>query len=124
MLEKQINDLLVGYLIHQIDRAEFAQAFAGLYFQVRNDRNVSREIRQMCDSLVLPFAELSRGHRSESSFREVLARIARPFFEFQPKPFMVSESEEIELDFGITRKPPMAAVRPIGVLEERLVSVG
>jgi hypothetical protein len=116
MLEKQIRDLLERYLDHEVDRATFAQVFAGLYFQARNDRNLSQDVRQLCDSLVLPFAELSRGHRSESSFREELTRIARPFGprivsidSYSPAdPCVIDEVLDVDLDQSI-RKPPQQA---------------
>lgn len=126
MLQKQILDLIERYLARRIDSAVFAQEFAGLYFQVRNDRNVSRDARQLCDALVLPFAEVSRGHRSESSFREELKRIERPFatmeeaLEPSAEAFMISESEDIELDFALTRKPPSKAVAIAQIDEYRL----
>jgi hypothetical protein len=78
-MEEQIRDLIARYLASQIDRSGFSQEFAGLYFQVRNDRNASLKARQLCDVVVLPFAELSRGHRTEQSFRAELENAIRPF---------------------------------------------
>jgi hypothetical protein len=129
MLEKQILDLVERYLAQRVDRAGFAQEFANLYFQARNDRNVSRDARQLCDQLVVPFAEVSRGHRNESSFREELTRIAHPFavreevIEPSAQPFMISESEDIELDLALTRKPPSKALA-IGRMDEYQLSYG
>jgi hypothetical protein len=82
MLEKSIRDLIESYLAFEIDQSHFAQEFAGFYFRVRNERTASLNTRQLCNSVVLPFAELSRGHRSEESFREVLTGIVRPFAKF------------------------------------------
>jgi hypothetical protein len=79
MQEEQIRNLVARYLDNQIDRAVFSQQFAGLYFQVRNNRNPSPGARRLCNAIVLPLAELSRGHRSEHSFREELANATRPF---------------------------------------------
>jgi hypothetical protein len=79
MLEDQILDLISHYLAGQIDRSAFSQAFAGLYFRVRNSRDASPAARRLCDGVVLPFAELSQGHRSEQSFRALLENIVRPF---------------------------------------------
>jgi hypothetical protein len=77
-MEEQIRNLIARYLANQIDRSGFSQEFAGLYFQVRNDRNASLKARQLCDVIVLPFAELSRGHRNEQSFRAQLENAIRP----------------------------------------------
>ena len=79
MLEDQILDLIARYLAAQIDRSAFSQAFAGLYFRVRNSRDASLAARRLCDAIALPFAELSQGHRSEQSFRAALENIVRPF---------------------------------------------
>lgn len=79
MLEEKIRNLVARYLSREIDRSGFAQEFAAFYFQVRNSSGVSPAARQLCNLIVLPFGELSRGDRSESSFREELMRIARPF---------------------------------------------
>jgi hypothetical protein len=114
MLEKQIENLIERYLAQKVDRSGFAEEFAGLYFQARNDRNVSREARRFCDSIVLPFAEVSRGHRSESSFREELTRIARPFAHRPLNPrfeISVPSQNPVQVYFlfgecGPIRKPP------------------
>jgi hypothetical protein len=79
MQEEKIRELIGHYLANQIDRAAFSQSFAGLYFQVRNNRDASSEARRFCNAVVLPFAELSRGDRTEQSFREELAKTVRPF---------------------------------------------
>lgn len=79
MLEDQILDLIARYLAAQIDRSAFSQAFAGLYFRVRNSRDASLAARRLCDAIVLPFAELSQGHRVEQAFRAALENIVRPF---------------------------------------------
>jgi len=129
MLEKQIDDLIERYLSHRVDRSGFAQEFASLYFQARNDRNVSRNARQLCDSIVLPFAEVSRGHRSESSFRDELIRIARPFVPrivcivYSPAdPSLLSKSQDVELDRP-SRKPPQME-QAVGRVEDRQLVYG
>ena len=101
MPEAQIRNLIARYLANQIDRSAFSQAFAKLYFQVRNNRNASLTARRLCDGIVLPFAELSRGDRTEQSFREELARIVPPFvavFHYEatqnPQEFTLSGSPE------------------------------
>lgn len=125
MLEEQIRDLVGRYLAHRIDRSDFAQEFAALYFQVRNERDASLAARRLCNSIVLPFGELSRGHRSESSFREELTKIAHPFVArivsidsyFQADPYAVSKSQDVDL--GLIRKGPMMAQG--GQIEERRI---
>ncbi len=78
MLEVQLRSLIERYLAHEIDRSDFAQQFADLYFQIRRRRVVSPEAKRLCDCVIGPFAELSRGHRAEESFREELTGSARP----------------------------------------------
>src|ERR1019366_4572848 len=112
MIER-LQNLIVRYLRNQIDRSDFSREFASLYFQVRNDRNASHQARSLCDALIGPFGELSGGHRSEVSFREVLARIANPFAESvasEAKPYVVAEAQDLEMSFGVTRKPPQMAL--------------
>jgi hypothetical protein len=85
MAEEQIRNLIARYLANQIDKAAFSQSFAGLYFRVRNNREESLAARRLCSEIVLPFAELSRGHRTEQSFREELAKAVRPFVQQLPR---------------------------------------
>ena len=79
MLKEQILALVRRYLARGIDRSAFSEQFAGLYVQARNSRDASLAARNLCNSLMLPFAELSRGHRSEDSFRQELVNAIRPF---------------------------------------------
>jgi hypothetical protein len=79
MLDEQIRALVRRYLDRGIDRSAFSEQFAALYLQVRNSRASSLEARSLCNSLILPFAELSRGHRSEDSFRKELSKLVHPF---------------------------------------------
>ncbi len=128
MLEKQIDDLIERYLSHKVDRSGFAKEFASLYFEARNGSNVSRNARQLCDSIVLPFAEVSRGHRSESSFREELTRIARPFarivlIAYSPAdPSLISKSQDVELARPNRKPPQMEQV--VGLVEDRELVYG
>ena len=78
MRELQLRDLVARYLAHELAHDHFAEQFTLLYFEVRNDRDESDEARKLCNTIVLPFAELSRGHRSEQSFREELANAFIP----------------------------------------------
>lgn len=81
MLEKQIRSLVSDYVLGKIGRKRFSETFVKLYFEVRNSAQPP-EVRQLCSTLVGPFAELSGGYRSEKSFREELTRIASPFASF------------------------------------------
>lgn len=78
MLRKQIQDVISAYLQNGLDRAGFAERFAALYFQCRNGKGSEIEAQRLCDAVIGPFAELSRGDRSEKSFREELTRIVSP----------------------------------------------
>lgn len=126
MLEKRIRDLIDGYLAREVDQAGFAQEFAGIYFQARNDKIVSLEVRQICASIVLPFAEFSRGHRSEASFREVLTQIARPFGPrivsidsySPPDPYAIAKPQDVDLSQPTPKPPAMAEA---GRLEDRWI---
>ena len=112
MIEK-LQDLIARYLADRIDRSDFSRELAGLYFQARNNRNAPPEVRSLCNALIGPFGELSGGYRSEASFREVLARIASPFLGLAASEAILSvvaEPQDLEINFGITRKPPQAAV--------------
>ena len=78
-MDKQILNLAAEYLQHNgIPLHDFQQRFAGIYFQVRQSQGRSGG-SALCDEIVLPLAELSRGHRSEDSFREKLAEAIAPF---------------------------------------------
>ena len=77
----EIYRLIEQYIAGEIDVAEFSQRFAGLYAGTRQNRNVSRAAAQLCGAVIGPFAEYSRGHRSEASLKGELANAVRPFAE-------------------------------------------
>jgi hypothetical protein len=77
-MDEQILNLVEEYLQRNIQLHDFQQRFAGIYFQVRRNRRSSAGA-VLCNEIVLPLAELSRGHRSEDSFRERLAGAIRPY---------------------------------------------
>jgi hypothetical protein len=85
MLEAQIRDLIERYLASRIDRDRFAQEFAGLYVQVRNTRSAPRVVQQLCNAIILPFAELSRSALDEQSFRAQLTKL-RPTMVYRSGP--------------------------------------
>ena len=88
-MDKEILNLVDRYLSQEIHLDDFQQRFARIYFQVRKSRNRLEPASRLCDEIVGPLAELSRGHRSEDSFRKELAQIATPlvfvFHNIQPK---------------------------------------
>ena len=79
MLEKQLLDLIQRYLSGQIGAPDFYEEFASFYFAVRQERDAPREAVRICGSVIGPYAEFSRGHRSEDSFRRELANAIRSF---------------------------------------------
>jgi hypothetical protein len=78
-MSDKIQNLAALYLRREILLEDFQRQFAGLYFQVRRSRDRRESASKLCDWIVGPLAELSRGHRSEDSFREELANAVRPF---------------------------------------------
>ena len=79
MLENQIINLIERYYDRQVNRSEFAGGFADLYFEARQNRSASRSSKLLCSSVIGPFSELSRGDRTEESFRSVLGNLLRTF---------------------------------------------
>jgi hypothetical protein len=70
-MNEQIRDLISRYLDREIRIDDFQVRFAGLYFQVRSSGK--RDGAELCNQIVLPLAEFSRGHRSEKSLQDELA---------------------------------------------------
>jgi hypothetical protein len=77
MLDRQVLQVIEQYVAGEIPFADFSQRFKGLYFAVRQGRNVPRQASQLCNLVIGPLAELSRGDRSEESLREALRGIVR-----------------------------------------------
>jgi len=75
-LQNRISGLSSRYLNREIDREAFALEFADIYFEARRS-SLNAAANRFCSLLVGPFSELSRGHRSEDSFRQVLAKVTR-----------------------------------------------
>jgi hypothetical protein len=74
-MDEKIRNLALRYVRAEIHLGDFQRDFALLYAQARRSRQTPR----LLDEVVLPLAELSRGHRSEGSFRAELANFMRPF---------------------------------------------
>jgi hypothetical protein len=133
MPKEQILALVRRYLERGIDRSVFSEQFASLYFQVRNSRNAPLDERSLCSSLMLPFAELSRGHRTEASFRKELENAIRPFAKSDDQSFLlyivwnsdVKHSTLGKSSVKLIRKPAspeMSSALPIWSRPEVLVS--
>ena len=75
MIDEEILKLSDRYLRGQIELREFQSQFAQQYVLSR----IGHVVSNLCDSIVLPLAELARGHRSEESFRAEVANAVRPF---------------------------------------------
>jgi hypothetical protein len=79
MHEDEIQQVLGQYLERDIALDVFRQWFAGAYAHVRQDPDASREASHLCNRIVGPLAEFSRGHRSEDALRAQLRMLSRPF---------------------------------------------
>jgi hypothetical protein len=74
MMDERVRNLALRYIRAEIHLNDFQRDFALLYAQARRGRQASK----LLDEVVLPLAELLRGHRSEASFRAELANAVRP----------------------------------------------
>jgi hypothetical protein len=115
MLEQQIRELVRRYLAREIDPSAFAEYFAPLYFLVRRNPKTDTAACQLCNAIVLPLAEFSRGHRSESSLREELENAVRHFGEGGRTALLTAKyagarlAREMTVDVASTRKRPERA---------------
>jgi len=83
----EIQRLVEQYLAGEISLADFSPRFGVLYALVRQDRSIaSRAAAQVCNAIIGPFAEHSRGHRSEASLKEELVNAIRPFAQKESAP--------------------------------------
>ena len=79
MLDNQLDQLLSQFVGRQIGASDFLRDFAGLYFAVRQSQQRKQRASQLCNQIIGPLAEYSRGDRSEESLREEVATAARSF---------------------------------------------
>jgi len=85
MSEEEILADVQGFASGHLPLDAFRQRFAQAYFSVRNDPQASRSAAaRLCDRIVGPMAEFSRGHRSEESLKQELANAVRPFVSAHP----------------------------------------
>jgi hypothetical protein len=76
VLEAKLRTLIRAYANSALDRSAFSEQFADLYFSVhQSPPGHEGPARQICSTVIGPLAELSRGHRTEASFLEVLRGI-------------------------------------------------
>lgn len=72
MLERQIKNLIASYLDGEISLNDFRERFGAQYLESRGG---PAGASGLCNQVVGPLAELSRGHRSESSLKSILALV-------------------------------------------------
>jgi len=92
-MDEKVRNLIIRYLGSEIELADFQQQFSLLYIQARRSGQSSR----LCDEVVLPLAELSRGHRSEYDFRSRLQTISVEEFQSSSTDY-VQQCSEVEID--------------------------
>jgi len=79
MTDQEILDLISRYVERRLSLVDFQSEFAAKYLQIRQSRDRAGRASELCDLAIGPLAELSRGHRSESSLRHELENAVRPF---------------------------------------------
>lgn len=79
MPDEEVLDVISRYVEQKLSLADFQSEFAAKYFQIRQSGDRKSRAYELCDLAVGPLAELSRGHRSESSLHEELENAVRPF---------------------------------------------
>jgi hypothetical protein len=78
-MDKELRNLVSRYLERELPLEGFQQEFAALYFRVRNNHHAPIAASELCNAIIGPLAEMSRGHRSEDSLRTEWANAIRPF---------------------------------------------
>lgn len=103
MINASVLEIAQQYLEGTMDLVGFQADFARLYARARR----LREHAPLLDAIVLPLAELGRGHRSEESLRKKVSEAIRPFVASlaTPQPnrrFAASANrvEELRMTFG------------------------
>jgi len=79
MLKEQIVALISRFVKQQIPVDDFSREFAALYFAVRQSRVPEPDASRLCNGIIGPLAEYSRGHRSLDSLRRELETTSSPF---------------------------------------------
>lgn len=105
MLDNELLQLIEQYVVGAIPTADFSLRFAGVYFAVRQQDSERSLASVLCDFVIGPLAEFSRGHRSEESLREALGSILRSVVRevahtLQPRSGSVSTPQEIAVQWG------------------------
>ena len=73
-----IRSAVNSYALREIDIDGFREAFVGAYFYVRNSAFGDEEAQRLASKLMVPVAEFSAGHRTETSLREELVNAIHP----------------------------------------------
>jgi hypothetical protein len=73
MLTGQLRELIESYVAGTVQVSEFSERFAVLYIAVRQ-QNGEPSAAGLCNAVVGPLAEYSRGHRAEASLRLQLGK--------------------------------------------------
>ena len=83
-----ILSLFFGYLEKKIPIADFQERIAVAHWNVERE---APEMSQLVYMAVGKLSEFSRGHRTEQSLRQELAKAVRPF---EPAPHMASTDRD------------------------------
>jgi len=75
MLADQLRALTEGYVAGAISTPDFSERFASFYFAVRQQQDAAGAAGRLCNLVVGPVAEYSRGNRAESSLRLELEKV-------------------------------------------------
>jgi hypothetical protein len=98
IVDGEIRSLVSRYLNQEIRIDEFQVGFAGLYLRVRSSGSRSGQAAKLCNQIVLPLAEFSREHRSESSLRQKLKAMVlqEPVVRVAPAQWISSQGTVLE----------------------------
>jgi hypothetical protein len=78
-IHEALDALVIRYVFDKISVDDFRKAFAAYYFRARQSERNDAQANALANRIVGPLAEFSRGHRSEASLREELAKTVHPF---------------------------------------------
>jgi hypothetical protein len=78
-IHEALDALVIRYVSDRMAVDDFRKAFAACYFRARQSNGSDAQANLLASRIVGPLAEFSRGHRSEASLREELAKTVRPF---------------------------------------------
>lgn len=88
MIEEKIQIVVLRFLLREISIAEFQSEFSRCYAQAR----MKGEYSGLLDKVILPLAEYSRGHRTESDLRSRIQELASELVASKCAPLAISSS--------------------------------